>query len=76
MANVFSDPALADNFINQLKKLGIKAYYFDNPKNKFRYVYLRKHDNWSDALISYYTNVNNTYFDTIWIMNININKPQ
>ena len=76
MANVFSDPALADNFINQLKKLGIKAYYFDNPKNKFRYVYLRKHDNWSDALISYYTNVDNTYFDTIWIMNININKPQ
>jgi type IX secretion system PorP/SprF family membrane protein len=76
MANVFSDTALADNFMIQLKKLGIKAYYFDNPKNKFRYVYLRKHDNWSDALISYYTNVDNSYFDTIWIMNININKPQ
>jgi type IX secretion system PorP/SprF family membrane protein len=72
IANVFSEPALAKNFINQLKKQGVQANYFVNPKNNLRYVYLRKHSTWSDALISYYTNVDNTYFDTIWIMNINI----
>lgn len=72
IANVFTEPSLATNFINQLKKQGIKANYFVNPKNNLRYVYLRKHSTWSDALISYYTNVDNTYFDTIWIMNINI----
>jgi type IX secretion system PorP/SprF family membrane protein len=72
IANVFSEPALATNFINQLKKQGVQANYFVNPKNNLRYVYLRKHSTWSDALISYYTNVDNTYFDTIWIMNINI----
>jgi type IX secretion system PorP/SprF family membrane protein len=72
IANVFSEPTLATNFINQLKKQGVQANYFVNPKNNLRYVYLRKHATWSDALISYYTNVDNTYFDTIWIMNINI----
>jgi len=72
ISNVFSDPAFADDFINKLKKRGIKANYFINPKNSFRYVYLTKHSQWSEALISYYTNVDNTYFDEIWIMNINI----
>ncbi|WP_291114773.1 PorP/SprF family type IX secretion system membrane protein [Flavobacterium sp. UBA6135] len=72
IANVFPEPASADNFISQLRKQGIKANYFTNPKNNFRYVYLRKYNSWNDALISYYTNVDNTYFDTIWIMNINI----
>lgn len=72
IANVFSEPTLASNFINQLKKQGVQANYFVNPKNNLRYVYLQKHSTWNDALISYYTNVNNTYFDTIWIMNINI----
>lgn len=72
ISNVFSDPAFADDFINKLKKRGIKANYFINPKNNFRYVYLTQHSQWSEALISYYTNVDNTYFDEIWIMNINI----
>ena len=72
ISNVFSDPAFADDFLNKLKKRGIKANYFINPKNNFRYVYLKKHSEWSEALISYYTNVDNTYFDEIWIMNINI----
>lgn len=72
ISNVFSEPAFADDFINKLKKRGITAHYFINPKNNFRYVYLKKHSEWSEALISYYTNVDNTYFDEIWIMNINI----
>lgn len=72
IANVFSEPAFADDFIQKLKKQGINAYYFINPKNNFRYVYLKKHSDWSEALITYYTNVDNTYFEEIWIMNINI----
>ncbi|MBN8565197.1 MAG: PorP/SprF family type IX secretion system membrane protein [Flavobacteriales bacterium] len=72
IANVFSEPAFADDFIQKLKKKGIDAHYFINPKNNFRYVYLKKHSDWSEALITYYTNVDNTYFEEIWIMNINI----
>lgn len=72
IANVFSEPAFADDFIQKLKKQGINAHYFINPKNNFRYVYLKKHSDWSEALITYYTNVDDTYFEEIWIMNINI----
>lgn len=72
IANVFSEPSFADQFLQQLKKKGVKANYFINPKNNFRYVYIKKYNSWNDALISYYTNVDNTYFETIWIMNINI----
>jgi type IX secretion system PorP/SprF family membrane protein len=72
IANVFSEPALADQFIQQLKKQKITASYFINPKNNYRYVYLKKLPSWNDALIAYYSNVDNTYFETIWIMNINI----
>lgn len=72
IANVFSEPAFANDFLKKLKKRGVEASYFINPKNNFRYVYLKKHSDWSEALISYYTNVDNSYFDEIWIMNINI----
>ena len=72
IANVFSEPSFADDFLKKLKKKGVEASYFINPKNNFRYVYLKKHSDWSEALISYYTNVDNTYYDEIWIMNINI----
>ncbi|MFN3756387.1 MAG: PorP/SprF family type IX secretion system membrane protein [Flavobacterium sp.] len=72
IANVFSEPTLADQFIQQLKKQKIQADYFVNPKNNYRYVYLKKLPSWNDALIAYYSNVDNTYFETIWIMNINI----
>ena len=72
VANVFSDATMSKNFLTKLKNQGIKANYFVNPKNNLIYVYLRIHSSWRDALISYYTNVDNTYFDTIWIMNINI----
>ncbi|MFN4198588.1 MAG: PorP/SprF family type IX secretion system membrane protein [Flavobacterium sp.] len=72
IANVFSEPTLADQFIQQLKKQKIAASYFINPKNNYRYVYLKKLPSWNDALIAYYSNVDNTYFETIWIMNINI----
>lgn len=72
IANVFSEPTLADQFVQQLKRQKIKADHFVNPKNNYRYVYLKKLPSWNDALIAYYSNVDNTYFETIWIMNINI----
>lgn len=72
IANVFSEQENTNKFINRLKDRGIQAEYFINPQNNFRYVYLKKHDSWRDALISYYSNVNNTYFDTVWLMSINV----
>lgn len=71
IANVYSAQENAEKFISKMSERGIKAGVFLNPKNNFRYVYLKKHATWREALISYYSNVDNTYFDSIWIMSIN-----
>lgn len=68
IANVFADGKNADRYINELKKDGYDAEIYTNPKNKYKYVYLRKFDNWSSALKSYKSNVN--FKNDIWIMPI------
>ena len=73
IANVFSEQENTDKFIRKMKDRGIEAGFFMNPDNGFRYVYLKKHSSWRDALISYYSNVNNTYFESVWLMSINTN---
>ncbi len=71
IANVYSAQENVAKFVGKMKERGIKAGVFLNPKNNLWYVYLKKHDTWREALISYYSNVDNTYFDSIWIMSIN-----
>lgn len=73
IANVFSGQENMENFMKALKDRGIETGYFLNPKNNFRYVYLKKHTSWREALISYYSNAGNTYYDPIWIMSVNTN---
>ncbi|WP_066217849.1 PorP/SprF family type IX secretion system membrane protein [Formosa haliotis] len=74
VANVFSDYTNAINFKDDLLSRGLDPDSFINPKNNYMYVYLKRFDEWQDALISYYTNVNHKYFDDIWIMPINTNE--
>jgi type IX secretion system PorP/SprF family membrane protein len=71
VANVFSKKYYADRFVKKLKEEGIEAAYFVNPDNNYRYVYLKKLDSWNTALTSYYSNIDDTYFDNIWIMRVN-----
>jgi type IX secretion system PorP/SprF family membrane protein len=71
IANVYSSKENVDKFINKMSERDIKAGVFLNPKNNMWYVYLKKHATWREALISYYSNVDNTYFESIWIMSIN-----
>lgn len=73
IANVFAEQENTEKFMRKMKSRGVETNYFINPKNNFRYVYLRKHSSWREALISYYSNADNTYFDPIWIMSINTN---
>ncbi|HLV63101.1 PorP/SprF family type IX secretion system membrane protein [Galbibacter sp.] len=68
IANVFADGKNADRYINELKEDGYHAQIYTNPKNNYKYVYLRKFDNWSSALKSYKSNVN--FKNDIWIMPI------
>ena len=73
IANVFANPNNAMRFVKELKGQGLEAGYFINPENNYRYVYLKKHQEWSNALVSYYSNINEAYYDPIWIMRVRPN---
>lgn len=70
IANVFASPKNANRFVKLLNSYGLSAGYFINPENNWRYVYLKKHASWNSALLSYYTNLNDSYKDKMWIMRV------
>ncbi len=74
IANVFANPKNANRFVKLLNSLGLNASYFINEENNYRYVYLKRHNSWNSALISYYTNLNDSYNDKMWIMRVNPNQ--
>jgi type IX secretion system PorP/SprF family membrane protein len=73
IANVFSQKKYADRFVRYLNSKGLNASYFINPENNYRYVYLKRHDNWNSALISYYSKLNDSYEEKMWIMRVTPN---
>ncbi|WP_430974692.1 PorP/SprF family type IX secretion system membrane protein [Zeaxanthinibacter enoshimensis] len=73
IANVFANPNNANRFVRLLNAQGLSASYFINPKNNYRYVYLKRHDSWNNALISYYSKLDASYDDKMWIMKVNPN---
>jgi type IX secretion system PorP/SprF family membrane protein len=70
IANVFSNPNNANRFVKMLNAQGLNASYFINPKNNYRYVYLKKHGSWNNALVSYYSKINRAYDQKMWIMKV------
>ena len=73
IANVFANPNNANRFVKLLNSRGLSASYFINPENNYRYVYLKRHESWNNALISYYSNLNDAYVDKMWIMRVTPN---
>lgn len=71
IANVFANPTNANKFVKLLNSIGLSASYFVNPENNWRYVYIKKHETWNNALISYYSKINDSYEDKMWIMRVN-----
>ena len=70
IANVFANANNANRFVKLLNAQGLSASYFINPENNYRYVYLKKHESWNNALVSYYSKINDTYNDKMWIMRV------
>lgn len=70
IANVFANPNNANRFVKLLNSYGLSASYFINPENNWRYVYLKRHESWNNALISYYSKLNDAYDDKMWIMRV------
>ena len=73
IANVFANPKNANRFVKLLNSQGLSASYFINPENNYRYVYLKRHESWNNALISYYSKLNDAYDDKMWIMRVTPN---
>jgi type IX secretion system PorP/SprF family membrane protein len=73
IANVFANPKNATRFVKLLNSRGLSASYFINPENKCRYVYLKRHNTWNNALLSYYSKLNDSYNDKMWIMRVTPN---
>ncbi len=73
IANVFANPKNAKRFVKLLNSYGLSASYFINPENNWKYVYLKKHESWNNALISYYSKINDSYDDKMWIMRVTPN---
>ncbi len=73
IVNVFANQNNANRFVKLLNSRGLSASYFINPENNYKYVYLRRHDSWNNALLSYYTKLNDTYDDKMWIMRVTPN---
>ena len=70
ITNVFANPNNANRFVKLLNSYGLSASYFINPENNWRYVYVKRHDTWNNALLSYYSKLNNSYDDDMWIMRV------
>ncbi|KQC30633.1 PorP/SprF family type IX secretion system membrane protein [Flagellimonas eckloniae] len=73
IANVFENAKNANRFVKELNAKGLNASYFINPENNYRYVYLKKHETWGNALTSYYSKLNASYDDQMWIMRVKPN---
>ena len=71
VANVFSDPYFAKEFIKTLKSQGVEADYFVNPENGFRYVYVTKTANEQDAVSQYLALADTKYQGKTWVLSVN-----
>lgn len=70
VVGVFKIFSNATNFIKKLNKKGVKAYYFVNPKNNLRYVYISKNKTYKSAFNLYASKVNGKYKQEIWILGV------
>ncbi|NAY91683.1 type IX secretion system membrane protein PorP/SprF [Muricauda sp. JGD-17] len=73
IADVFETASDASRFVKDLNAKGLHASYFINPEDNLRYVYLKKHETWNNALTSYYTKLNASYDEEMWIMRVKPN---
>lgn len=71
IANVFRSEKYVDPFVNKLEQKGHKPGFFTNPKNNFKYVFLKRYSNMQNALKAYKSKINGSYQEDVWIIKIN-----
>lgn len=71
VANVFSDPYFAEEFIKTLKSQGFEADCFVNLENSLRYVYITKSANKQDAVSQYLALAETKQQVKTWVLSVN-----
>jgi len=74
IAEVFQNSSSARKYVKELNAQGLHASYFVNPEDNLRYVYLKKHETWGNALTSYYTQLKASTDAAMWILRIKPNQ--
>ncbi|MEJ1221479.1 OmpA family protein [Sediminicola sp. 1XM1-17] len=70
VSGVFSDLANAKKLVQKLKGKGFNAGYINNSNNGLNYVYLAQYDSLDLAINSCNSQLNGTYQEPFWLMNV------
>ncbi|WP_309607480.1 hypothetical protein [Flavobacterium sp.] len=70
VSNVFANESNKIKYIDFLKKHQIESNSFTNLENNFYYVYLKYFENLEDTQKAYDSNLDNTFFDDYWILQV------
>lgn len=71
IANVFRSEKYVNPFVQKLERKGLKPGFFTNPKNNFKYVFLKRYSNMDNAMKAYKSKINGAYQEDVWIIKIN-----
>jgi hypothetical protein len=70
VANVFGVEENAKNYMQFLNDNNLKSDFLKNPENNYTYIYLKYFENLEDAQKAYDSNLDNTFFDDYWILEV------
>lgn len=70
ISNVFAITNNRIRYRSFLKEHKIESGYFHNPENQYQYVFLKYYTTKEEAIAAYASNLNNTFFDDYWILEI------
>lgn len=76
IANVFRSEKYVDPFMQKLEKIGLSTGFFTNPKNNFKYVFIKRFSAFKNALNSYKSKLDGAYQEDVWIIKINGRETQ
>ncbi len=70
IANVFEFPKNAVKYAKFLKRYNLNSNSFLNPENNYSYVYLKYYSSLKEVQKAYDSNLNDTFFDDYWILEV------
>ncbi|MGB5361036.1 MAG: OmpA family protein [Eudoraea sp.] len=70
VAGVYGDVQNVKSFQNKLSKISLSSKVATHPESGLNYVYIKESKDWEEAINACMSNLNGTYKDKLWIMNV------